>query len=135
MTVVAAGAVLGLAALGSVFVSGALVEVLLSSRQRRRAAPESATTMLAAAFGLAPPESRGAVSPEPRPLLHRFCRGGGRFFWRNFRLLLLHLVVAVLAAGATYAGLRFATSPLRDSLSEAGAWTRALLPLAGGERS
>lgn len=100
-------AVLLLAALGSLLVSAGVLEVLLSSRRGEG-------------------EGVGAVT-----LLHRFFRGAGTFFGRNFRLSLLHALVTGVVVAVVYWLLRRATSPLRDSLSEAGAWTRFLLPLAG----
>ena len=100
-------AVLLLAALGSLLVSAGVLEVLLSSRRG---------------------EGDGAGAPAALP---RFFGGAGRYFGRNLRLSLLHALVTGVVVAVVYWLLRRATSPLQDSLSEVGTWTRFLLPLAG----
>ncbi len=52
---------------------------------------------------------------DPRPFLHRFFRGGGHFFGRYLRLLIVTLVSALIVSGIVAAAVSAATSPLADS--------------------
>lgn len=52
---------------------------------------------------------------ERRPLMHRFFRGGGHFFGRFFRLSIIAVPCALLAAGAASAIVVALTSPFSDS--------------------
>lgn len=63
------------------------------------------------------------TTADPRPFLHRFGRGAGRFFWRFFRMGLVALPTALLAA-AILAGPLFAA---RRRLIETGPETTRLL--------
>lgn len=133
------GAMAGLAlvaVVGNSFLVGGAIAVLIGARQRledKGPSPEGPE-------GGAPEESRGVApregdstsasdeAPGPArpivvplleddsPLMHRFGRGAGRFFVRNLRLLLLHLVAAgaiVVAVAALGVGI---TWPWRHSV-------------------
>lgn len=97
----AAGALL-LAALGSALVNGGLLEVLW---------PREA-------------------APDPRPRLHRFFRGAGRYLLVNLRVLLLSSVPAAVAIVALLAVLAPVSEAVADTQREGVAWLDLLLPLA-----
>jgi hypothetical protein len=59
-------------------------------------------------------------SEDARPILHRFCRGAGHFFWRFLRLTVYTAVAAVLVAGLAAAALVPLLKPLEDSAWEPG---------------
>jgi len=68
---------------------------------------------------------------ERRSLMHRFFRGGGHFFGRFFRLSLIAVPCALLAAGAASALVVALTSPFGDSEWEpAGSLASAATVLA-----
>jgi hypothetical protein len=62
---------------------------------------------------------------ESKPLLHRFCRGGGRFFLRFLGLLGLSGAAALASLGVVALIFRIISFPFKDSGSE-------VLPLALG---
>ena len=67
--------------------------------------------------------------PDARRLLHRFFRGGGRFFLRSLGVLVIGLIVAAVAVGVGAAGVGAAVRPLDDAMSVWAAWTHLLLPV------
>jgi type III secretory pathway component EscS len=73
-----------------------------------------------------------AAPRDDRPVMHRFFRGAGRFFLRNFVMLALNTVLLAGVAGLLYGLGRVLTRPLEETLSPTLAWLRVLLPLALG---
>ncbi len=72
-------------------------------------------SLLASAFVMGGILEVLANDDDARPFLHRFFRGGGHFFWRFVRLLLIAgvcLVVVVATVSATVGAL---TAPMADS--------------------
>lgn len=111
-------AALIVATLGAAFISGGVLAVLL---RRARAAH----------VGQPFESTAGAVGPRSG-LLAVFFEGAGRYFWRNLGLTFITGVAVVVLAGATFGLARAATSPLEDSLTEAGAWVRGFAPIVAG---
>lgn len=70
---------------------------------------------------------------EPRTFMHRFFRGGGHFFWRYTRLMLLAYGPAVIVAGLVAAAMGALTRPLADSEWEPAGlfWTAVTLLVVG----
>jgi len=68
------------------------------------------------------------TSADPRPFLHRFGRGAGRFFWRFLRMGLVALPSAAVAAALLGGPLFYWRRRLEESGPET---TRILLGLAG----
>jgi hypothetical protein len=52
---------------------------------------------------------------DRRSFMHRFCRGGGHFFWRFFRLTLMAGVCLLLVTGVVSAAIVGVTFPLTNS--------------------
>ncbi|MCL4848285.1 MAG: hypothetical protein KJ066_17220 [Acidobacteria bacterium] len=133
------GAMAGLALVaivGNSFLVGGAIAVLIGARQRLEEKGRSPDAPEGGPSGERPgatpvegePMSASGEAPEPprpivvplleddSPLMHRFGRGAGRFFVRNLRLLLLHLVAAgaiVVAVAAVGVGI---TWPWRHSV-------------------
>jgi hypothetical protein len=67
------------------------------------------------------------VADDARPLLHRFFRGAGHFFFRSLRLLVTATVAFVLVGGLVAAALSAALRPLSSGGWEPGALLAGLL--------
>jgi hypothetical protein len=67
---------------------------------------------------------------DPRPRLHRFFRGAGRYFLVNLRLLVLSSVAASIVLAALLAALSALSRSLEHTQVEVLAWADLLLPLA-----
>jgi hypothetical protein len=145
------GAMAGLALVaivGNSFLVGGAIAVLIGARQRLEDKGRSIEAPEAGAPGELPggtpgggdPTSAPGEAPEPArpivvplleddsPLMHRFGRGAGRFFVRNLRLLLLHLVAAgalVVAVAAVGVGI---TWPWRHSVHAVPAFLTLAVP-------
>ena len=70
------------------------------------------------------------TSADERPLLHRFFRGAGHFFFRSLRLLAVTLVVFAVLAGLAAAGLSAALRPLTSGGWEPGSLLSGAVVLA-----
>ena len=68
-----------------------------------------------------------ATEGDRRSLLHRFFRGGGHFFGRYLRLLLLTVIGGLIVSGIVGAAAGAATAPLADSEWEPASY---LVPIA-----
>lgn len=95
---------IALAAAGSALVNGGLLEVLWAR----------------------------APGPDPRPRLHRFFRGAGRYVLVNLRLLALSAFAAAVALVVALAVLAPLTEGTGTSQREAVAWIGLMAPLAVG---
>lgn len=148
---IVAGAMAGLALvaiIGNSFLVGGAVAVLIGARRRLEddgeggtdvpnfvpaAAPPAEAPSEGAPFPLEPPPPpQPIVVPlleDDSPLMHRFGRGAGRFFVRNLRLLLLHIIAAggiVVAVAAIGVGL---TWPWRTSVQPIPAFLVVSVPV------
>lgn len=92
---------LALAAVGSALVNGGVLEVLWARES----------------------------TPDPRPRLHRFFRGAGRYVLVHLRVLLLSSMVAAVVLVAALAVLSPLSTLLEDTQRELLAWVDLLLPL------
>ncbi|MEW5981933.1 MAG: hypothetical protein AB1806_06135 [Acidobacteriota bacterium] len=66
---------------------------------------------------------------DRRTFMHRFFRGGGHFFWRFVRLMVVGGILALVAAGLA-GSLDVLLSPLSESESGYGPYAAGLLTLA-----
>lgn len=92
---------LALAAIGSALINGGLLEVLWARED----------------------------APDPRPRLHRFFRGVGRYLLVLLRVLVVSAVAASLVLIAGLAALSALSSLLEDTQREVLGWLDALLPV------
>ena len=67
---------------------------------------------------------------DRRPFMHRFFRGGGRFFWRFFRLAIIAGICLVLATGAVSALMAAAIAPMSESEWEPAAYLGGVASIA-----
>jgi hypothetical protein len=67
---------------------------------------------------------------DRRSFMHRFFRGGGHFFWRFMRLMIIAAVPCILVVGAVVALITPALQPLADSEWGYGMYVAGLLTLA-----
>jgi hypothetical protein len=72
------------------------------------------------------------LAEDDRPLLHRFGRGAGRFFWRFVRVGLVAGLVGALGVGVALAVFAALTRPLQDSAWEPRAPVLSLVRIAVG---
>jgi hypothetical protein len=72
------------------------------------------------------------LAADDRPLLHRFGRGAGRFFWRFVRVGLVTGLVGALGVGIAVAVFALLTRPLQDSPWEPRAPVLSLVHMALG---
>lgn len=70
------------------------------------------------------------ASDDRRSFMHRFFRGGGHFFWRFVRLMIIAAVPCVLVTGVVAAAVTPAVQPLADSEWGYGVYVAGLLTLA-----
>ena len=70
------------------------------------------------------------AADDHRPFMHRFFRGGGRFFWRYLRLAIMAVAGALLATGLVSALATAAMEPLRESEWEPGFYLAGALTAA-----
>jgi hypothetical protein len=70
------------------------------------------------------------AADDHRPFMHRFFRGGGRFFWRFLRLAVMAAAGAVLATGLVSALMTAVTRPLSESEWEPGFYLASALTVA-----
>lgn len=70
------------------------------------------------------------AADDHRPFMHRFFRGGGRFFFRFLRLAIMAAAGAVLAAGLVSALMTAVTRPLSESEWEPGFYLAGALTVA-----
>ena len=67
---------------------------------------------------------------DQRPFMHRFFRGGGRFFWRYLRLAIMAAVGVALATGLVSAILTAVLKPLSESEWEPGFYLAGAITVA-----